>query len=143
MFEGNAIIGQSGGPTSVINASLCGVIQTCLQKGSIGESTRINKILGMKYGIEGFMQDQVIDLGVQPADVIEGLKTTPASALGSCRYKLKEADTASLRGTSYAGSVFRRRSTTTSSQPTTRPDSPLLHATSLFRSNRPGCWRVI
>ncbi|MBR2695125.1 MAG: 6-phosphofructokinase [Thermoguttaceae bacterium] len=92
MFEGNAIIGQSGGPTSVINASLCGVIQTCLEKGSVGESARINKILGMKYGIEGFMQDQVIDLGAQPADVINGLKTTPASALGSCRYKLKEAD---------------------------------------------------
>ncbi len=92
MFEGNAIIGQSGGPTSVINASLCGVIQTCLRKGAAGESARINKILGMKYGIEGFMQDQVIDLGAQPADVIEGLKTTPASALGSCRYKLKEPD---------------------------------------------------
>ena len=92
MFEGNAIIGQSGGPTSVINASLCGVIQTCIKNGQVGQSARINKILGMKYGIEGFMQDQVIDLGVQPSDVIEGLKTTPASALGSCRYKLKDAD---------------------------------------------------
>ena len=92
MFEGNAIIGQSGGPTSVINASLCGVIQTCLEQGSIGKSARIDKILGMKYGIEGFMKDQVIDLGAQPADVIEGLKTTPASALGSCRYKLKDTD---------------------------------------------------
>ena len=92
MFEGNAIIGQSGGPTSVINASLCGVIQTCIKNGKVGQSARINKILGMKYGIEGFMQDQVIDLGAQPSDVIEGLKSTPASALGSCRYKLKEAD---------------------------------------------------
>ncbi|MGI5830989.1 MAG: 6-phosphofructokinase [Thermoguttaceae bacterium] len=92
MFEGNAIIGQSGGPTSVINASLCGVVQTCLKKGMVGESSRINKVLGMKYGIEGFMQDQLIDLGAQPADVIEGLKTTPSSALGSCRYKLKDSD---------------------------------------------------
>lgn len=96
MFEGNAIIGQSGGPTSVINASLCGVIQACLNKGSKGESARINKILGMQYGIEGFMKDQVIDLGAQPADVIEGLKTTPASALGSCRYKVKEPDFAPI-----------------------------------------------
>ena len=92
MFEGNAIIGQSGGPTSVINSSLCGVIQTCLRKGASGNTARIGKILGMQYGIEGFMKDQVIDLGAMPAETIEGLKTTPASALGSCRYKLKEPD---------------------------------------------------
>jgi len=90
---GNAILGQSGGPTAVINSSLCGIIQGCLQSmeqknpnGSIG------KVFGMRYGIEGFMQDMVVDLGSQPKDVIEALKTTPSSALGSCRYKLKDED---------------------------------------------------
>jgi len=92
MFQGNAIIGQSGGPTSVINSSLCGVIQACLELGQTGKESRIDKILGMQYGIEGFMKEQVIDLGAQPKEIIEGLKTTPASALGSCRHKMQEAD---------------------------------------------------
>ncbi len=93
MFQGNAIIGQSGGPTSVINSSLCGVIQGCLQLGQKGTADcKIDKILGMQYGIEGFMKDMVIDLGAKDANLIEGLKTTPSSALGSCRYKLKDAD---------------------------------------------------
>ncbi len=92
MFEGNAIIGQSGGPTSVINSSLCGVIQGCLQLGRTNVDSRMNKIYGMQYGIEGFLQDMVIDLGAQSPENIEGLKHTPSSALGSCRYKLKEAD---------------------------------------------------
>ncbi len=87
MLKGNAILGQSGGPTTVINSSLCGVIEECLRSHD-----SIEKVLGMRYGIEGFMQDQVVDLGAQPNDVIEGLKTTPSSALGSCRYKLKDED---------------------------------------------------
>lgn len=86
MLQGNAILGQSGGPTSVINASLCGVIQQCLaEKG-------IKKALGMRYGIQGFMQGNVIDLGREDPKVIEGLRSTPSSALGSCRHKLKEED---------------------------------------------------
>ena len=86
MLQGNAIIGQSGGPTSVINASLCGVVQACLAQKGIGRT------LGMRFGIEGFMQGNVIDLGREAPAVIEGLRTTPSSALGSCRHKLKEAD---------------------------------------------------
>ena len=90
---GNAIIGQSGGVTAVINSSLCGVIEECLRsKTQNNPGGSIEKILGMRYGIEGFMQDLVIDLGEKPKDVIEGLRTTPSSALGSCRHKLKEAD---------------------------------------------------
>jgi len=86
-MNGNAILGQSGGPTSVINASLCGLIQESLrQKGSI------DKVLGMRFGIEGFMQDEVIDIGTEKPEIIEGLKTTPSSALGSCRHKLKDAE---------------------------------------------------
>jgi len=92
-MNGNAILGQSGGPTAVINSSLCGVIEECLRsKEKQNPNGSIGKILGMRYGIEGFMQDMVVDLGSQPKDVIERLKTTPSSALGSCRYKLKDAD---------------------------------------------------
>jgi ATP-dependent phosphofructokinase / diphosphate-dependent phosphofructokinase len=86
MLPGNAIIGQSGGPTSVINASLCGIIQACLAQKAI------RKTLGMRFGIEGFMKNDVIDLGRETPAVIDGLRTTPSSALGSCRHKLKEAD---------------------------------------------------
>jgi len=86
MLQGNAIIGQSGGPTSVINASLCGIIQGCLAQKAIG------KTLGMRFGIEGFMQGDVIDLGRETPAAIESLRTTPSSALGSCRHKVKDAD---------------------------------------------------
>jgi 6-phosphofructokinase len=86
MLKGNAIVGQSGGPTSVINASLAGMIE-----GARGFS-EIKHLLGMRYGIEGFMADNVIDLGSESAGTVEGLKKTPSSALGSCRYKLKDAD---------------------------------------------------
>ena len=87
MLKGNAIIGQSGGPTSVINSSLCGVIQQCMRFPDA-----IETVYGMRYGVEGFMQDQVINLKNQNPEVIEGLKTTPSSALGSCRHKLKNED---------------------------------------------------
>jgi 6-phosphofructokinase 1 len=86
MLNGNAIIGQSGGPTSVINASLAGVIEAC--RGFAG----VKKILGMRYGIQGFMEEDIIDLGKEKPQVIAGLRSTPSSALGSCRYKLQQAD---------------------------------------------------
>ena len=86
MLHGNAIIGQSGGPTSVINASLCGIVEECLRRKEIG------KTLGMRFGIEGFMQGEVIDLGRQPPATIAALRNTPSSALGSCRHKLADAD---------------------------------------------------
>ncbi len=87
MLTGNAIIGQSGGPTSVINASLAGVID-----GAKDFSKGIKKILGMRYGIEGFIAENIIDLGKEPGKNIKGLKITPSSALGSCRKKLKDED---------------------------------------------------
>lgn len=86
MLQGNAILGQSGGPTTVINASLCGIIQGCQAQAGIG------KVLGMRFGIEGFLKGEVIDLGQEDAATIEGLRSTPSSALGSCRYKLRDAD---------------------------------------------------
>jgi len=85
-MKGNAIIGQFGGPTSVINSSLCGLIQKGLK------SNKIKNVLGMRYGIRGFMNDDVIDLGKEAPQVIEGLRQTPSSALGSCRYMLKDED---------------------------------------------------
>ncbi len=86
MLKGNAIIGQSGGPTSVINASLAGAVDAC--RGFAG----VTKILGMRYGIQGFLEEDVIDLGKETPKVIAGLKSTPSSALGSCRYKLQQPD---------------------------------------------------
>ncbi len=86
MLKGNAVIGQSGGPTSVINASLVGIIEAA--KGFSG----IEKTLGMRFGIEGFMGGNIINLGKESAETIRRLKHTPSSALGSCRYKVKDAD---------------------------------------------------
>ena len=86
MLRGNAIVGQSGGPTSVINASLAGII------AKAKECEGIHNVFGMRYGIEGFMAENIINLSDQPMHILEGLKTTPSSALGSCRHKLQEAD---------------------------------------------------
>jgi ATP-dependent phosphofructokinase / diphosphate-dependent phosphofructokinase len=90
MLRGNAIVGQSGGPTSVINASLCGIVQQCFAQDAIG------KTLGMRFGIEGFMKGDVVDLGRETAATIEGLRATPSSALGSCRHKLNDANFPSI-----------------------------------------------
>ncbi len=86
MLKGNAIIGQSGGPTSVINSSLAGVIEAA------SLSTNIREIYGMHYGIEGFMKEVMYDLGKQSPSVIKGLRSTPSSALGSSRHKVKDED---------------------------------------------------
>lgn len=86
MIKGNALIGQSGGPTSVINSSLAGVIETAMS------SSLIENIYGMQFGIEGFMQELIYDLGNQPRKIIEGLRHTPSSALGSSRHKVQETD---------------------------------------------------
>lgn len=85
MLIGNAIVGQSGGPTSAINATLCGVIDAC------AKSERIQKLYGMQNGIEGFLKENIIDLSYLFGDQnsLDILKTTPAAALGSCRRKLK------------------------------------------------------
>ena len=86
MTKGNVLIGQSGGPTSVINSSLAGVIEGALS------ANLANEIYGMHYGIEGFMQEWLYDLGNQPRKVIEGLRHTPSSALGSSRHKVQDKD---------------------------------------------------
>ncbi len=84
MKSGNLVIGQSGGPTAVINASLVGVIQEAARH------PEIRNVFGMRWGIQGFLEEALVDLGAQPADRLEILKRTPSSALGSCRLKLKD-----------------------------------------------------
>ena len=85
-MKGNAVIGQSGGPTSVINASLAGAVSAALK------NPNIETVFGMNYGIEGFMQERLINLSAQKKEILEGLKTTPSSALGSSRHKVRESD---------------------------------------------------
>lgn len=83
----NIAVGQSGGPTTVINASLYGVI-----KEACDNNDKIDKIYGMINGIEGFIDGKVIDIvGEVSEEDIELLKHTPAAYLGSCRYKLPES----------------------------------------------------
>ena len=84
---GNAVVGQSGGPTAAINATLAGVIEGVFDAMKDG---KIGKLYGMRNGIEGLLAENFIDLGEAFADAerIETLKNTPASALGSCRKKL-------------------------------------------------------
>lgn len=82
----NALIGQLGGPTSVINSSLCGLIEKGLK------SDKIKHILGMRDGIIGFLQDRIVDLGKEEPYAIKCLWHTPSSILGSSRYILKERD---------------------------------------------------
>ena len=83
----NVIIGQSGGPTAVINSSLAGVYKAACSLGA-------DKVYGMKYGIEGLLKEELVDLNVLLDDrlSIELLKRTPSSYLGSCRYKLPEPE---------------------------------------------------
>ena len=81
-FNGNLLVAQSGGPTAVINASVAGVIQEA------GRHECIEEIYGGLNGIWGVLREELIDLNDEKAKSIEGLKYTPAAALGTCRYKL-------------------------------------------------------
>lgn len=83
----NIVVGQSGGPTTVINASLAGVYQAAIRAGA-------NKVYGMQNGISGFLQEKLILLNdvLKGEEEIELLKRTPACFLGSCRHKLKSAE---------------------------------------------------
>jgi 6-phosphofructokinase 1 len=79
---GNLLVAQSGGPTSVINASLAGVIQEA------GRHDCIEEIYGGANGILGILNEELIDINDERARTIDGLKYTPAAALGTCRYKI-------------------------------------------------------
>lgn len=84
---GNVIVGQSGGPTSVINSSLAGVYKTAKDLGA-------PKVYGMRHGIQGFLEKNIVDLDdkFRSEMDIELLKRTPSAYLGSCRFKLPDYD---------------------------------------------------
>jgi 6-phosphofructokinase 1 len=81
---GNVLVGQSGGPTAVINASVAGIISEALNHGCIEE------VYGSLNGVLGILQEDLIDLAAESQQQIRALKYTPGAALGTCRYKLKK-----------------------------------------------------
>lgn len=83
---GNMLIAHGGGPTCVINSSLQGAIEEAREHPEIG------RIYGARFGAEGILKGDLIDLGIIPQDEIGLLSQTPASAIGSCRRKLNDAD---------------------------------------------------
>lgn len=85
-LKGAAIFGQSGGPTAVINASAAGVFQEALKHSSI------TAVYGAAHGIKGILEEKFYDMSKEDPYELELLKTTPSSALGSVRYKLKDAE---------------------------------------------------
>lgn len=81
----NLLVGQSGGPTAVINGSLYGVVSEGLA------NPEIDNVIGMINGIEGFLADHTMDMApLKENGELERIRTTPGSYLGSCRYKLPE-----------------------------------------------------
>jgi 6-phosphofructokinase len=86
MLKGAAIFGQSGGPTAVINSSASGVFQQALKEQCI------TAVYGAAHGIKGILNEEFYDISKESKEQLELLKTTPSSALGSVRYKLKNAD---------------------------------------------------
>lgn len=89
-MKGNLVVGQSGGPTAVINNSLVGVIHQAMA------SEAIEGIWGMAHGIQGMLQEEFYDLRRETPLTLDILRNTPASALGTVRYKVKEEDYARL-----------------------------------------------
>lgn len=89
ILKGNAVVGQSGGPTAAINATLSGVI-----RGVLANRETIPTLYGMRNGVEGLLQERFVDLTQIFADEKDllTLEDTPAAALGSCRFKLPKPD---------------------------------------------------
>jgi 6-phosphofructokinase 1 len=83
-LAGNCLIGQSGGPTAVVNASVAGIVSEALNHGVIEE------VYGALNGVHGLLSEDLIDLASESQQTIRGLRHTPGAALGSCRTKLKK-----------------------------------------------------
>jgi 6-phosphofructokinase len=81
------VVGQSGGPTAVINRSLAGIVRAAL-----ASDDAVGPIVGLCHGIEGLLAGDVVDLRRQPSGFLDALEETPSSILGSCRYKLADDD---------------------------------------------------
>ena len=86
MTRGALLVGQSGGATAVINATLAGVVESALDTGAF------SRVLGMRNGIEGLLRNDLIDLGTQKPATITALRHTPSAALGTTRRKVTDAD---------------------------------------------------
>jgi len=82
----NLLVAQSGGPTAVINSSVCGIVEEAQQHG------KIRGIYGAINGILGVLREELVDLRLEDPSTIKNLRSTPSAALGSCRYKLSERD---------------------------------------------------
>ena len=82
----NILVAHGGGPTAVINCSLQGVVEAARESG------KVDKIYAARFGAEGILKGDLIDLTDVPAGTIAKLRQTPASAIGSCRRKLTGAD---------------------------------------------------
>lgn len=87
LIPGNAVIGQSGGPTAVINQSVVGVIEGLRRHAKAGRSGPIAKILGMRHGVRGLTQGDFHDLSDTPQDFLDRLAISPSAGLGSTRDK--------------------------------------------------------
>ena len=99
---GNAIVGQSGGPTAAINATLAGVFRGAC------ESKYVEKIYGMRNGIEGMLERRIIDLkeAIDSEEKLRMLDLTPAAALGSCRKKLPNPDSTDEKDVAFYEKIF-------------------------------------
>jgi 6-phosphofructokinase 1 len=84
--RGTLVVGQSGGATAVINATLAGVIDGGVASGAF------DRVVGLRFGIEGLLNDELIDLTAQSPETLAGLRATPSAALGTTRKKMTEAD---------------------------------------------------
>ncbi len=83
-LKGACLIGQSGGPTSVINASALGCIEAALK------SENVTRVYGAAHGIKGVLNDRLYDMNLEDPKELELMRYTPSSVLGTCRYKLKD-----------------------------------------------------
>src|SRR5438876_3825953 len=84
--RGNLVVGQSGGPTAVVNASLVAVIQEALRHDAIGE------IYGMRFGVLGLLREDLVDPRRVSSEMLEELRRTPSAALGTSRTGLADDD---------------------------------------------------
>ena len=90
-LRGNLLVGQSGGPTAVVNASLAGVIEEAKRQAAVDD------IYGVREGVLGLLEENLVDLRAESKQTLAGLISTPSAALGSCRKQLSDADCARLQ----------------------------------------------
>ena len=119
-LKGACVIGQSGGPTSVINSSVLGALEAALDNPSI------TRVFGMAHGIKGLLNDDLYDIDKEDRDELALLRYTPSSALGSCRYKLADPD---VDDTDYKRSVKYPPIETSVTSSTTAATTPWIPAT--------------